>query len=84
MTRMYARSRSAAVPKRSAAHRLSGSLGVLAARQALEAAKRVEHLSAGGDREALDTAITALEHEVAEAVGPLETFYAATRLARPA
>ena len=67
-----------------AAHRLSGSLGVLAARQALEAAKRVEHLSAGGDREALDTAITALEHEVAEAVGPLETFYAATRLARPA
>ena len=67
-----------------AAHRLSGSLGVLAAGQALEAAKRVEHLSARGDREALDTAVTALEHEVAEAVGPLETFYAATRLARPA
>jgi HPt (histidine-containing phosphotransfer) domain-containing protein len=67
-----------------AAHRLSGSLGVLAARQALEAAQRVEHLSVGGDREALDTAVTALEHQVAETVGPLETFYAATRLARPA
>jgi len=67
-----------------AAHRLSGSLGVLAAKQALEAARRVEHLSAGGDRAAVDEAVTALEHEVAEAVGPLETFYAATRLARPA
>ncbi len=69
---------------RTAAHRLSGSLGVLAARQALEAARRVEHLSAGSDREALDKAVTALEHEVAECVGPLERFYAATRLARTA
>ena len=44
-----------------AAHRLSGSLGVLAAKQALEAARRVEHLSAGGDRAAVDEAVTALD-----------------------
>jgi CheY-like chemotaxis protein len=67
-----------------AAHRLSGSLGVLAATQALEAARRVEQLSALSDREGLDAAVTALEHEVAECVGPLERFYAATRLARTA
>jgi len=66
------------------AHRLSGSLGVLAAQQAWQAAKNVEHLSAAGDREALEAAVTALEHEVAEAVAPLERFYAATQLARPA
>jgi signal transduction histidine kinase/CheY-like chemotaxis protein len=72
------------VTARTAAHKLSGSLGVLEAREAWEAAKQVEHLSAGSDQAALEAAVTALEHEVAEAVGPLERFYAATRLARPA
>ena len=36
-----------------AAHTLAGSLGVLAARQAWEAAKRVEHLCPTGDQERL-------------------------------
>jgi signal transduction histidine kinase/DNA-binding response OmpR family regulator len=67
-----------------AAHTLAGSLGVLGARQGWEAAKRVEHLAAGGDVVALEGAITELERVVGDAVGPYERFYAATRLARPA
>ena len=67
-----------------AAHTLAGSLGVLAARQAWEAAKHVEHLCPTGDQAALEAAVTDLERVVGDAVGPFERFYAASRLARPA
>jgi len=67
-----------------AAHTLAGSLGVLAARQAWETAKRVEQLCPSGDQAALEIAVTDLEREVGDAVGAYERFYAASKLARPA
>jgi hypothetical protein len=57
---------------------------VLAARQACDAAKRVEHLCPSGDQGALEIAVTDLEREVGDAVGAYERFYAASKLARPA
>jgi CheY-like chemotaxis protein/nitrogen-specific signal transduction histidine kinase/HPt (histidine-containing phosphotransfer) domain-containing protein len=67
-----------------AAHTLAGSLGVLGAETARQAAKQVEHLAPGGDQAALEAAVTDLEHAMGDAVGPYERFYAASRLARPA
>ena len=67
-----------------AAHTLGGSLGALAARQAWEAAKRVEQLASQRDRAALDAAALVLQREIAETVGRFERFQAAARLARPA
>jgi signal transduction histidine kinase/CheY-like chemotaxis protein len=67
-----------------AAHTLAGSLGVLGADAAREAAKRVEHLAPGNDVTTLETAVTELERLVGDVIGPYERFYAASRLARPA
>jgi CheY-like chemotaxis protein/HPt (histidine-containing phosphotransfer) domain-containing protein len=67
-----------------AAHTLAGSLSVLGAQQAWEAAKRIEQVASGGDQAALEAAGAALDREIAAAVGAFETFYAETRLARPA
>ena len=66
------------------AHTLAGSLGVLGANAAREAAKQVEHLAAGSDGAAIEAAVSELERLVGNAVGPYERFYAASRLARPA
>ena len=67
-----------------AAHALSGSLSVLAAHQARDAARTVEQLAMGGDRAALDAAYAALEREVTEVVQTLKGFFGAPPLARPA
>ncbi|MBK5297407.1 MAG: response regulator, partial [Vicinamibacteria bacterium] len=67
-----------------AAHTLGGSLAVLAAQGAWDAAKRVEQLGASGDLTALDAARAALEDELVEVVRTLEVFCGAPRLARPA
>jgi two-component system, sensor histidine kinase and response regulator len=77
---------SAGEPSRAAtaAHTLAGSLGVLGARKAWEAAKQVEHLAAGPDKATLHAAVTNLEDVVGDSVGPYERFYAASRLAKPA
>ncbi len=67
-----------------AAHALAGSLSVLAAPRALEAARRVEQLAACDDRPALEVARAALEQELAGVVRMLEEFTGPSRLARPA
>ena len=67
-----------------AAHTLGGSLAVLAAQQAWDAAKRVEHLGPANDRMALEAASAALEQELATVVWTLEAFAPPARLARPA
>ena len=67
-----------------AAHTLGGSLAVLAAQQAWDAAKRVEQLGPSGDRIALEAASAALEQELATVVWTLEALAPPARLARPA
>jgi HPt (histidine-containing phosphotransfer) domain-containing protein len=67
-----------------AAHTMGGSLAVLAAQQAWEAAKRIEHLGPTGDRAALEAASAALEQELAKVVWTLEALLPPTPLARPA
>ena len=67
-----------------AAHTLGGSLAVLAAQRAWDAAKRVEHLAPDGDFTALQAANEALDQELAEVIRILEAFTAQPRLARPA
>ena len=67
-----------------AAHALSGSLSVLAAHRARDAARSVEQLAEGGDRAALDAACAALEREAGEVVQTLDGFFGAPPLKRPA
>jgi len=67
-----------------AAHALGGSLAVLAAPRALEAARCVEQLAVGDDRRALEDARAALEQELEGVVRTLEEFSGPSRLARPA